>query len=437
MRLWPKTSFNRTFVIIGTVLLLTQLLSLFFVAYFLYVPGIRQYAHIVGIQLDSIHRILEKEPEAEVINVSSGVRVWKQQQTSQKGTRAFILPLLEGALEEELGEPVEMHFRYNEQPLLWVRAESLGNRWVEIPMKGLGRYDFWIVVAWIIGSPVLAIIATWLSVRQINRPLKRLQTAARQIGRGEPEFVEYHRRDTEEIRAVNQAFNQMVADIRQSTQDRALLLAGVSHDLRTPLTRMRLTAELLGAVDPELTQGMIHDIEDMDAILDQFISFIRDGSDEMPEMGDLNDLIQEVAKQYEQEVEIYVTLRKIPKINFKRLAFKRMIGNLLTNSVRHGGGKIFIETQFENQEIIISIRDNGPGIDEEKIPELFQPFARGDESRTTMGSGLGLAIVRRICDMHHGRIELANHEEGGLIARVVLPAMGALVKPENLSKGVR
>lgn len=389
-------------------------------------------------QLQLVSGRLNDEESLRKLELGEGVQVVGPNETPNFDEAYPMVPYLKEEISLGMGEIVEVRFRFQEGPQLWLQPHSIKPLWIVTPLQHLGRYDFWLVIVWLIGSPVLAIFATLISVRQINRPLNRLQIAARHIGRGDHEAIPNDPRDTEEVAAVNAAFNQMATSLQQATKDRALLLAGVSHDLRTPLTRMRLTAELLKAVDPELTEGIVGDIEDMDAILDQFISFIRDGSDEVAELGDINGLITEVVKQFEvNECRIIATLHKLPEIYFKRLAFKRMLSNLINNGVKHGGGSIEVHTQVVEQEIIISVLDEGPGIDDEKISELFSPFARGDESRTTMGSGLGLAIVRRIVDMHHGRVELKNRPEGGLEAKVVLPMSGQLVAPESLPKGVR
>ena len=420
------------------MVVVTQLITFLFIAYFLYLPGIKQYSHLLASQLQTVNSQLVLAAGPQDVDLGPGVKVLTPEQTPELNRGFPVIPYLKERISLDVGEIVEVRFRFKDGPQLWLQPESIKPNWVMSPLEHLGRYDFWIIVAWIIGSPVLAIIATLISVRQINRPLKRLQIAARHIGRGDHEAISNDPRDTEEVTAVNAAFNQMASSLQQATKDRALLLAGVSHDLRTPLTRMRLTAELLKTVDPELTEGIVGDIEDMDAILDQFISFIRDGSDEVAELGDINGLISEVVKQFEvNDCRIIATLHKLPEIYFKRLAFKRMLSNLINNGVKHGGGAIEVHTQVIEQEIIISVLDEGPGIDDAKISELFSPFARGDESRTTMGSGLGLAIVRRIVDMHHGRVELKNRPEGGLEAKVVLPMSGQLVAPESLPKGVR
>jgi two-component system osmolarity sensor histidine kinase EnvZ len=226
----------------------------------------------------------------------------------------------------------------------------------------------------------------------------------------------------------------MASEMLQAQRDRALLLAGVSHDLRTPLTRMRLTAEFLD--DADLSRGIIQDIEDMDAILDQFIGFIRDGADEEPGYAQLNDLIEEVRGKLDGG-RIEFTPGEIPRLMVKRLTMKRLLSNLLTNGLKYGQPPVEVETALEENEVVLRVRDHGPGVRAEDIPVLLEPFSRGDAARTLSGSGLGLAIVSRIVDMHHGHMSLDNDPEGGLRVEIRLPVTGRFVQPEALSSRVR
>ncbi len=282
--------------------------------------------------------------------------------------------------------------------------------------------------------PLLAVIGGLLIARSLNRPLRRLARVALKVGRGEAVPVLDDRIGPTEIQAVNRAFNRMTSQLQQAQRDRALLLAGVSHDLRTPLTRLRLSAEFLD--DEEMSQGIIEDIEDMDAILDQFIAFIRDGADEQPDYENLNSLIDEVVAKYPAE-RLRIRQQDLPRLMLKRLTVKRMLSNLITNALKYGAPPVEIDTEVDDNALRLTVRDHGKGVREEDIPLLLQPFSRGEMARTLSGSGLGLAIVKRIVDMHHGDMRLDNHPDGGLRVRIRFPLTGQLVQPEPLSAGVR
>ncbi len=421
--------------------LITQVFFLIFAYYYLFLPGVQQTAHVVMLEIDTIEassRIAGRDQILEALSRHENIHVTDNEDQVAGADSVDFASRFFAPMRDVLGPETTLRVGSLPQPGLWITHPKLQGVWIHYPLQNWGKYEGWIVSVWALGTPLFAFVIAALFVRQLNRPLKRLATAASRIGRGEPVANLSVESGPSEIIAVNKAFNKMRKSLQQATRERALLLAGISHDLRTPLTRMRLTAELLSATDPELTEGMVRDIEDMDAILDQFIAFIRDGNDEDTEVGDLNEVIQEVVSQYEADgVDLTCTLNDLPEISLKRLSLKRMFMNLLGNAVRHGGGKIELASGLQDGEILVSVADRGPGLTEEEMQALFQPFARGDESRGTKGSGLGLAIVKRIVDMHHGRVELKNREGGGLIALVYFPVTGQLVPPDSMLSGIR
>ena len=295
-------------------------------------------------------------------------------------------------------------------------------------------YDRYLLVGWGLTVPLFAIIAGLLIARGLNRPLKRLEQVALVVGRGDPVPPLDDDSGPKEINEVNKAFNRMTRELAQAQRDRALLLAGVSHDLRTPLTRLRLTAEFIE--DKELSAGVISDIEDMDAILGQFIGFIRDGADEVATYENINALVDDVCSKFDHLM-LRKALEDVPRLMLKRLTFKRLLSNLVGNAAKYGEPPVEISTCLEGQDVVLRVRDHGQGVRDEDIPTLLQPFSRGEKARTVTGSGLGLAIVKRIVDMHHGQIQLGNHPEGGLQVEIRLPVTGRFVQPEALSARVR
>ena len=249
-----------------------------------------------------------------------------------------------------------------------------------------------------------------------------LGLAAGRIGRGKRVRLLGNSRPSE-IAEVYRAFNQMAQDVEQASRDRSMLLAGVSHDLRTPLTRMRLSTELLSDAEPELTDGMIRDIEDMDAILDQFMAYIRDGSAEASESGDINELISEVVAPLNSNGEaVRLCLQAVPEFEFRRLSIKRVLTNLIENALIHGGTGVEVCTYLQQagpeSRLIVSVLDRGPGVEVLEGDALFSPFIRGDQARSTRGTGLGLAIVKRITDSHGASVQLLNRIGGGTEARL-------------------
>lgn len=224
----------------------------------------------------------------------------------------------------------------------------------------------------------------------------------------------------------------MADELEQAARERELMLAGVSHDLRTPLTRLRLSLELMSS-DAELAEEMIRDVEDMDAILDQFIAFIRDGRDEPLERLDLAALIREVVAPYNQHGErVRLCLQVLPS---QPAPIKRLLTSLIENALRYGGDAVEVAASLGGEEtapyLVLSVLDRGQGIDPAELASIFNPFIRGDRARGGRGTGLGLAIVRRIAALHGGSVDLRNREGGGLEARVCLPL--GLLLPRDAS----
>ena len=309
--------------------------------------------------------------------------------------------------------------------LVWIRSDHHPDYWVVVPLDGARESEALsplTIYLMVIG--VLSVAGGWLFVRRLNRPLKALQLAAMQVGRGMfPKPLKEG--GSTELMAVTRAFNQMSKGIKQLEDDRALLTAGISHDLRTPLTRIRLATEMMPQEAEWIKDGIVSDIEDMNAIIDQFIDYVRQDQTEKIEVSNINHLIDEVASRWEREEsrQVSLELSQVPDVQIRRVAIKRVLDNLLENAFRYGGEQVDITTGYDKRakRVYFVVRDHGPGIDENQIENLFQPFAQGDKARGSVGSGLGLAIIKRIVDMHSGEIQLTNHPQGGLMATVRLP----------------
>jgi two-component system osmolarity sensor histidine kinase EnvZ len=188
--------------------------------------------------------------------------------------------------------------------------------------------------------------------------------------------------------------------------------------------------------DAEMSEDMIRDIEHMDAILDQFLAFIRDGRDEKPEPVLLDELVRATVAPYNQPDErVRLCLEPIPAFPLRRVSLKRLLVNLLDNALRYGGQNVEVVTSLAGDEsapyVVLSVLDRGPGIAAAEMGEIFNPFIRGDRARGGKGTGLGLAIVKRIAALHGGSVELRNRSGGGLEARICLPL--GLLLPRDAS----
>ncbi len=201
-----------------------------------------------------------------------------------------------------------------------------------------------------------------------------------------------------------------------------MMLAGISHDLRTPLARLRIAAEMLPTRASELCNGMVQDIEELDAIIGQFLSYVRDGSDEVALWVRLDDVIRSAVEPLRRESDcIELHLAEMPPMHLRPLAIQRLITNLVTNATTHGKPPVRVDCGFRGGTPFLAVRDHGSGIDPDRFDELLRPFSRGDHARSTQGSGLGLAIVARIARVHRAEV-LPERRADGFAVRVHFPA---------------
>ncbi|MBF7682194.1 HAMP domain-containing protein [Acinetobacter sp. B5B] len=431
-RLKPKSAAVRTTVLVTVVVCFSLFTSILFFWRTLYLPEIQQHARYLAIQLDIIHNpnfhIVYKDQNIDTdewLKHRLGVEYITDPKQYPDVQKKLIADIFTSRIEKRLAQEMQVkrdgvtvYFKFKPSPTIWVQTPDMQGNWLKEPLVSYADYSIELIIAWLVGIPLVSAIIILTLVRQLNRPLKRLQNAARSYSQtGRAPYLETNHGPLE-IRQVNQAFNHMVHTLEQTEKDRKIMLAGISHDLRTPLTRIRLTAEMLP--DEFLREGLVYDVDDMDAILSQFISYMRDGSDEEPSQANINTLLQELIVQF-QPLNIRFEPHPIPDIMVRSLSLKRLIGNLINNAKRYGAEPIDIKAIVKADQLEICVADHGQGVPNAQILELLQPFVRGDAARTIQGSGLGLAIVKRIVDLHQGTIQLKNKERGGFEVTITLP----------------
>ena len=299
----------------------------------------------------------------------------------------------------------------------WLQAESAQSG----PLK---RDTFFV---WI-GIAVLATLFGSIGVASlINRPLKELSFAASRIRDGDLDSRLDENTLTSEIREVNMGFNRMARELARVEEDRAVMLAGISHDLRTPLARLRLETEM-SVSDEEAKHNMALDIDQLDNIIDKFMDYARPGETQLHTVH-VSQLIDRELATFRDPQQIRITSR-VPidlAVEADDTELGRVFTNLFENARRYGRGNetgvadVTVTSTKTGPWAIISVRDQGQGVSPEKLPQLTTPFFRGDAARTAAtGAGLGLAIVDKSMHRMGGTLELANAPDGGLIAHLRL-----------------
>ena len=431
MKLFPRTLLWRTFLLIAALILAS--VAAYFQIFRVYdrEPRARQAAQMVvsvvnltRAALVSARTDLRRELLVE-LSEREGIRVYPAEPGEHVIAPPADRPMVQLALDEirrQLGDDTRFAFEREGLRGFWVsfRIED-DEYWVMLPRERLERQFALQWIGWAALTLALALAGAFLTVFRLKRPLAALTSAASYIGRGRipPPLAEV---GPAEIVTVSRGFNQMTRDLARLEDDRALILAGVSHDLRTPLARLRLGLEM-SQVDLQLKNGMTADIDEMDRIIGQFLDFARVAGGEPPAPTDLSALARELASRYREGGRaLREEIESTPEVTLRPLAVRRLMGNLLDNAFRYGEKDVRLRVGPCDAGVAIEVLDRGPGIPPDEVDRLKQPFTRLERARSGAGgSGLGLAIVDRIARMHNGTFELLPREAGGLVARVTLP----------------
>ena len=338
----------------------------------------------------------------------------------------YFFDVMKQATAAQLGPHTRFASEVNGQSGVWVSFslddDSDDDYWLMLPGEHAEEFVPWQWLGWGAASLALALLVAWLIVSRVTRPLRALAAAARVLGQGRyPEPVQ--ETGASELRQVAEAFNRMSDDLKRTAAERAVVLAGISHDLRTPLARLRLESEL-SIADEAAREAATADIEQMDAIISQFLDYARGEGDETPVAADINTLVEHIASRHGRtSAAPRLDLGVLPAgVRVRPQALTRAVANLLDNARKYGAEPFAVATRHERGEIVIDVMDSGPGIPEAELERLKRPFTRLENARTdATGTGLGLAIVDRIARLHGGRFELINRPGSGLIGRLRLP----------------
>jgi two-component system osmolarity sensor histidine kinase EnvZ len=324
------------------------------------------------------------------------------------------------ALNEKISYPFEIDLRHTQEVIAVDVGLPVGVYTVLVPERRIYTPTTQVFIAWMVGSSILLSAIALLFMRNQVRPVRRLADAAEAIGKGR-DVPWFKLEGAAEVRQAGAALMVMRDRLKRQITQRTTMLAGVSHDLRTPLTRMRLQLEMMPQTD-ELRE-LDGDITEMEAMLNAYLAFAR-GDEAEPEAAvDLADLLGEIeSAMRRQNPELSLSVPPDIVVPMRRQAMKRCLTNLINNALRYGN-RADVSVVPHDHMIDIIVDDNGPGIARDRREDMFRPFTRIEESRNlqTGGVGLGLTIARDIARFHGGDVVLEDSPLGGLRARVWLP----------------
>lgn len=429
-RVTPKTLFARAMLILVLPIILTQLIAVYVFYDKHWASVTRQLSSSLAGEVTWLVEHWEYSKDVER-------RRWLALQARRNyGLRVGIMPPMRSKMEEisseasfpmfekQLALRINRPFalRYNKKSerlniLVPINGAMLR---IEAPKKRLASSTTLIFVGWMVGSSLILVLIALLFLRNQIRPIVALSRAAEKFGRGQEEEG-FRPSGAREVRQAAQAFMVMKERIQRQVESRTAMLAGISHDLRTPLTRMKLELEMLEK--GQIRDALKTDLAEMQRMVDSYLAFASgEGAEEVEALA-ISDLIKGVVEPY-QRGKSKLELGVLPdrSITLKTQAVTRAIRNVIDNALRYGD-KCWVSVKLRRKRCLIMVDDNGPGIAKEMHDEVFRAFRRLEESRNTEtgGAGLGLTIVRDIVHAHGGDISLDESPQGGLRVVISLP----------------
>ncbi len=427
-RLLPRTLEGRTILILVVPVVIAQLITvyIFFERHFstLSVDLSRAVAGDIEMIIDES----ERDPANRARIFASASDAFELSIDFEPGAKLtpvvtrwnpLIEPILETALEERVGRPFTIGAYGNDN---WAEIRIQlpdGVLDVRSPQHRLFSYTAFVFIAWVIGA---ALLLTWIAVifmRNQVRPIRRLAVAAERFGKGN-DTMQLKPAGAQEVRQAAAAFMVMRDRIRRQIAQRTEMLAGVSHDLRTPLTRMKLQLAMLDAAED--AEGLRADVTEMEHMIDAYLAFARGESGEAAQPTDFVALLSDVVEGLPGRAAVTLSVGGPIDITIRPVAMRRCLGNLLGNALRYAK-RVKVTASLVQKTVRVVIDDDGPGIPADKREDVFRPFFRLDPSRNiaTGGVGLGLSIAQDIAHGHGGEIGLEDSPLGGLRVVLTLP----------------
>ena len=436
MTLWPRSLFGRLVLLLIGVVALSALATILLFSQDRAALIARQFGDTKIVELKALRTALEAVDPARRyeqlarLSRAYGVRIVSESDRPTIGAPVLgpTMSELQTRLRDALGEDTEVRIAPRLQQLFVHLTAGTEGYWIGFPLPRRDSEELPTRALTSAGVVItLLLIAAYAFGRYLSRPLRQLDRAVEQVGRGETP-TPLPESGPSEIAAVNRGFNTMLANLRQIERDRAVLLAGVSHDLRTPLARLRLGVEM-STRDEALRGGMVADIDEMDRIIGQFLDFARDDASAALEVQDLNGVIGAAVDRYARMgKDVRFDPSPLPHMPLRPTAVSRLCSNLIDNALAYGAPPVEITTSQRAGRVVLDVADRGPGVPPGEVERLKQPFTRAAASRArsdgAAGAGLGLAIVDRIARLHGGSFDLLPRDGGGTLARVTLPVPG-------------
>ena len=435
--------FWRTFLLLGTLTTVSMITWIGMISVIQREPQAQQIsAQIISVVTITHAALTHSAPELrrellfDLVS-NEGIRIFSLEEDDRIDPPPdnYLMPEIEALVKAKLGKDTRFSARVNGVAGFWVSFKIDDDEyWLMLDrdrLRGLTGFQW---LGWASLVSLLSLLGAAIISSLINLPLSRLTAAARDIAKGK-QPAPLPEKGPIEIIEANRSFNQMVDDLKQVESDRAVILAGISHDLRTPLARMQLEVEMANLSD-EAREGIQSDIGQMDAIIGQFLDYAKPTETSSFTDVDLSGLLNEMAREAMRlpDVKLTADIADGAHAMGNPTDLRRVLNNLIENARRYGktpGSDVteidiacHVRTSHGAKKVIIEVQDHGTGVPAEKIEQLMKPFTRLDTARgQANGAGLGLAIVDRVLLRHGAELQVRNREGGGLAFQISLPAV--------------
>jgi two-component system, OmpR family, osmolarity sensor histidine kinase EnvZ len=439
VRVAPRSLFARNILLLVALVAISQVCALSVLLHFVQTPRIERAATTFASYVVTLDRVMRATQPENVRLITSHLEVRNDLPADARETpqgsplrfyRTYQRDTFLDALRRDLPADVLVRWQTsmsNDTPQrLWIRVHvSDEPRWIALPLPEAAHDDGLVTTLLLsLGLGALAVAAAYVIQRHLNRPLAHLAQAAQRLSAGgEPGTLPTN--GPTEIAQVSDAFNRMTAALREAEATRALMLAGISHDIRTPMTKLRLAMAMssVPAMDASFAASAEGYLDTIDTILQQFMDYAGSGAKETPVVGDINALVANLAADFAGlGHEFELKLGEIAPFPFRPISTLRMLMNLMQNAVLYGVVELEVRTWTDAraQTACIVIADRGKGLRGQDPEALKQPFKRGGGEGQPKGTGLGLAIVERIARLHGGTLDLRPRDGGGTEVYVTL-----------------
>jgi two-component system osmolarity sensor histidine kinase EnvZ len=438
-RMLPRTLLARNIALLIVLVMLSQVCALGVLLHYVQRPRVERAATVFATYVSTLDELLAATPPATraALTARLDARTQPPPESAEapprnlvRAYRTYQRNVFLDSLRAHL--PADMPARWQTEggQRLWIRMHAPADApqtpyWIALPIPEDAQGNGLEAAIFLsLGLGVLAALAGYAIQLHLNEPLQELTRAAGRVSAGEMP-APLPTDGPSEIAAVSGAFNQMTQALQEAEATRSLMLAGISHDIRTPLTKLRLSMAMAmpHGSDSSFVVAAESYLDQIETILQQFMDYAGSGEREAPQPGDLNALIERLAGDFAGlGHEFELSLATLPALAYRPISMMRLLMNLMQNAIVYGGSGLAVRTWATAETVTVAVGDRGKGLSAQELEQLKAPFQRGRNARAhSGGTGLGLSIVERIARLHGGGLQFHSREGGGLEVWVVLP----------------